>query len=101
MAEAQIPMLAWIAFGVAWIAGLSLFACLFVITRRLDMSWRPGAGGLSLRSEDLARVGKLLLGLERAPADVNVGGLIWAVRGCWAVMVVSIILFTIKLAGVA
>ena len=101
MVEPQIPVLAWAAFGVAWVAGLTLFGCLFVITRRLAVSWRKGIGGYSLDSRDAARIGKLLFGMEQPPAEARIGELLWAVRGCWLLMLVSIALFMIKLAGVA
>ncbi len=101
MTASEIPMLAWVAFGGAWVAGMMLFGCVFLITRRLGISWQKHFGGGHLEPADSARLGKLLLGREAPPVEANIGSLIWIVRGCWLAMVVLIISFALLLAGVA
>ncbi|MGQ2991619.1 hypothetical protein [Brevundimonas sp.] len=101
MQGADIPPLAWVAFGGAWIVGLTLFACLFLITRRLGVSWQKHFGGYSLSSTDTSRIGRMLFGREAPPADAKVESLLWLVRGCWLAMTVLIISFALLLAGVA
>ena len=96
-----IPPVAWVLFGGAFVAGLSLFGCLVLITRRLGVSWQKTGLNYSLHSGDSARIGKMLFGIEKAPADARVGSLLWAVRGCWAAMVVLIVSFALILAGAA
>lgn len=101
MEDTSIPPLAWVAFGGAWIAGLSLFGSLFLITRRLGISWKRHFGGSSLDAADSMRLGKLLLGRETPPEGADVGTLLWVVRGCWLAMTLLIIVFALLLAGVA
>ncbi|MDQ3126361.1 MAG: hypothetical protein M3Q74_12260 [Pseudomonadota bacterium] len=100
METAQVPALAYVVFGLAFACGLALFACLFVITRRLGMEWRGTMGSYSLNSGDNLRVGKLLFGVEKAPDTSRVGGLLVAVRVLWLAMVLLIIAFAAMLAGI-
>jgi len=101
MEASEIPMLAWVSFGGAWVAGLTLFGCLFLITRRLGISWQKHPGGRHLDAADNARIGKLLFGREAAPTDAKIGSLLWIVRGCWLAMTLLVISFALLLAGVA
>ena len=98
---ANIPPLAWFAFGGAFLAGLTLVGCLFLITRRLGMSWQKHFGGANLGAADASRLGKLLFGRETPPQEANVGSLLWIVRGCWLAVTVLIISFALLLAGAA
>jgi hypothetical protein len=100
MDATQVPALAYVAFGLAFGCGLALFACLFVLTRRLGMEWRGSMGGYSLDSADGARVGKILFGVEKAPEVSRVAGLLVAVRVLWLAMVLLIIAFAAMLAGI-
>lgn len=97
----NIPPLAWVAFGAAWIAGLTLFGCLFLITRRLGMSWHRRLGGANLETTDAVRLGKLLFGVEAPPQDANVETLVWIVRGCWLAMTLMLVSFIMLMAGIA
>lgn len=101
MQSDNIPLVAWFAFGGAWVSGLTLFGCLFLITRRLGVSWQKHFGGYSLGSVDASRIGRMLSGREAPPAQAKVGALLWIVRGCWLTMTALIISFALLLAGVA
>lgn len=87
------------AIGAALIAGLALFACIFVTTRRLGMGWRRQLGAVHLEMNDAISLMKLLIGVETV-ADQRVQRLVWAVRGLWVAMVVSVVVFMVMLAGV-
>ena len=101
MESSEVPPLAWVAFGGAFVAGLTLFGSLFVIARRLGASWRKHTGGFHLDPTDASRIGRMLWGREVPPVDAQVGPLLWIVRVSWFVMAAAIISFVVLLAGVA
>ena len=95
----SVPVLAYVAFGVAWIAGLSLFGCLYLITRRLGMNWKRQFLSTQLDNAAATRLFKLLWGFETVQ-DGKVRQLVWAVRAAWAVMLVGVLMFVLLLTGV-
>ena len=97
MEGAQVPVLAYVAFGVAFACGLGIMASLYRLSRRLGLNWVTLAGQPA--PKDMPRLLKLLWGFERA--DAGLRGLIWTARGLWAVMVACILVFALILARVA
>jgi len=100
MEGSEVPTAAWVAFAITWVSGLSLFGCVFAITRKLGMSWNRRLGGANLETADVSRLGKLVFGIEPAPG-IQVRRLLWAVRGLWALMLASIVVFMVILSRVA
>ena len=88
MQVSEIPTLAWAVFGGAFVAGMTLFGSLFLITRRLGVEWQKHFAGYHLDPAFSSRIGKLLFGRETAPNGANIGSLLWIVRGCWLVMTI-------------
>jgi hypothetical protein len=86
-------------FGLAWILGLSQFAVLAVLARRLGMSWKRSGLSWSLGSGDFWRLVKMMWGAETPPADAGVGGLLWAWRGLQVAFVAAVAVSMLMMTG--
>ena len=100
MEISNVPPLALAVFAVAWLSALGLIFCGFLITRRLGMEWQANdSGQRQLSGKDMKRVGKILWGAERAPAEVR--SLAWLARGLWILAAAGVIAIFVILLGAA
>lgn len=101
MEASQIPLLAWAAFGGAFVSGLALFVCVYFMTRRLGMTWEGRGPNWMLESGDAKRVFTLIYaGPGRLTAE-GVADLVWAIRILWLVMLAGVVTFAVLLSGAA
>lgn len=95
----EVPPLALVVFGAAWVAGLAMFGCLFILTRRLGIVWECNGGSWTLEPGGFSRVFKLIYGGQSQLEADGVSGLVWGIRALWLAMLAGIGAFMFILSG--
>ena len=95
-----LPPIAFVVFGLAFASGLAMFACVFVLARRLGIGFVRSFGQYTFEPGGFERIGRLVFGREAAP-DEAAGRLVWGIRAGWAGMLLLIVLFAYMLGGFA
>lgn len=98
MDATAVPALAYVVFGLAFACGLAMFGCLFMLTRKLGMTWNVTGLSAHLEGREVPRLFKLLWGFEAVEPKLR--GLLWAVRGLWAAMTLLVLTFVAMVAGI-
>jgi hypothetical protein len=98
MEATALPVLAFVVFGLAFVCGLAMFGCLYVLTRRLGMAWSVNGWSAEPDTREAPRLFKLLWGFERVEPKLR--GLLWAVRGFWVAMTLLVLTFAAMVAGI-
>ena len=94
-----VPPIAYIAFAAAFVVGISMFACLFLLTRRLGMTFERRFANRSLSADDAKRLFGTLWSGQGQLAVNGVSGLVWTIRLLYVAFVALVAYFIFIVVG--